>query len=163
MVVAKTIDKTTQESYIDIMETAKRKCTECGSDLIHSSYSPKYQVGELTILDPGKVLALKCTKCDTYEVPALQLHLSEARVANVLLIKHSLTGEALKFVRKVLSLTRKELSTILGIAYGQILSWESTGPATKDNLLKLSLLFLLGFSENDPIGFEKMKETDKIL
>jgi DNA-binding transcriptional regulator YiaG len=105
---------------------------------------PFRAIGGITVVDTSAT-AETCPKCGTASLSWAELGGYEYRAAHLMLTqaKHA-TGEALKYARKVLGLTQKELAVLLDTNEQQISRWEHE--ETVDRRLRLAMAELLDLS-----------------
>ena len=103
-----------------------RKCLDCGASMLGSPRSYIYKECGLKSVELLNVVVYECQHCHETvpEIPAVdQLH---AVIAINLLLKDSLlSGEEIRFLRKMASLTQAELSEVLGVTPTRPSKWES--------------------------------------
>ena len=149
-------------------ERLTRRCLDCGGPMLGSPQSYNYTECGLSSVEILNVIVYHCDACgtDIPEMPAIeQLHLI---IAIQLLTKDSLlSGEEIRFLRKMAGLTQAELASILKITPTRPSKWEKDyeliGPA---NDLVLRSFFLFGIQQRFWTGEDpacKMREAADTL
>ena len=150
------------ESLSQKSENLIRKCMDCGETMVGSPQSYQYIECGLSSVEIRNVTVYNCGSCGACipELPAIeQLHMV---IAIQLLIKDSLlSGEEIRFLRKMAGLTQSELAEILGMTPTRPCKWESgrepIGDAN-DRALRSFCLFGMSqrvFTGEDPMHFLK--------
>jgi transcriptional regulator with XRE-family HTH domain len=115
-----------------------RRCVDCGREVVGAAGEYHYTECGLSSVKLTNVMVYRCS-CGSVspEIPAIdQLH---AMIAVSLLLKETLlSGEEVRFLRKLAGLTQEELAEIMGVHETRPTKWEK---------------------DHDPIG----KENDRVL
>jgi len=134
-----------------------RPCHECGGTMVGTRQVYDYVECGLSSVRLNDVLVFEC-KCGlrSPEIPAISdLH---CFIALDLLRKQSLlSGEEIKFLRKMAGLSQKELASIMGIDPTRPSKWEKDS-ASKEGDRLLRTIFLLGMIQN----ITRRKDTEVI-
>lgn len=119
------------------------KCHECGSeDFVERNVEIGMLVGEYYVYDRSLSRRPVCTDCGEYTVTHAELVDIELRTAIAAFNKAPhVTGPMLKFARKALGMSRKELADCLSTKAGNVVQWESE--ERPEELVSLALLGLL--------------------
>lgn len=114
---------------------ASRVCADCGGVAIGSPQEYHYKECGLSSVKLLNVMVFRCRSCGSVspQIPAIQqLHLM---IAVSLLQKEALlSGEEVRFLRKVAGLTQAELAEIMGVHKTTPTGWETGAePIGKEN------------------------------
>lgn len=120
------------------------KCPNCGNELKSSIRDYNYKQSGLPNAWLRGIKVYDCSKCGE-ELPELKnIHLVHDAIAGLLVKKRgSLTGNEIKFLRKIMGLKANELADNLGMNHVTISRWETgaekIGPSS-DKILRLHYL-----------------------
>lgn len=121
-----------------------RRCSECKNMMTGSRQNYNYVECGLSDVQLTNVLVYECNRCKTRvpEFPAIMgLH---CLIALDLLRKPSLlSGEEIRFLRKMAGLSQKDLAEIMGIDVTRPSKWEATSAGKESDRL-MRTVFLLG-------------------
>jgi len=117
------------------------RCLECGGQLESGSYTHEEQVGRWKVSD-GTGMRPKCTKCGEVSLSLDDLEAYQRRAARTALLEGKLEGDVLRYARKSMGLTQKELAVVLGYQPERISKWE-TGAERFDQSIALAVAGIL--------------------
>lgn len=131
------------------MEGVERKCAEegCGGELQALGHTQIVCVGKVTVTDRSST-AFVCETCKKVNLTLDELHGYELRAARTVLAdgKH-VDGSVMRFARKALGLSQKELGVLLDRKDPAVSRWE-TGADESPRSIQLALAHLLQEVEN---------------
>jgi len=104
-------------------------------------YTHTEKVGVVTVTDATRQ-ALTCCQCGETYVSADTLGIYELRAARAALLEGKVTGEAMRYARKALGLSRDELGRLLDRTEENVAAWESTASTRVEQLAMVGLLGL---------------------
>jgi putative zinc finger/helix-turn-helix YgiT family protein len=122
-----------------------RKCVDCGGQMTGKHQSYNYVECGLSSVELLNVLVYHCASCGAQvpEIPAIEI--LHTFIAIDLLQKESLlSGEEIRFLRKMSGLNQAELAEILGVDKTRPSKWESGGQdigKETDRVLRSCCLF----------------------
>jgi putative zinc finger/helix-turn-helix YgiT family protein len=119
-------------------------CPECQTEMVSGAHPIEVHVGQHTA-ESRSIIHERCPSCGYYELWAKDTALLELRSIQAVLhdIKE-LDPKALKFARKALGLTQKNLAVVLDSNQETISRYE-TGAITAPTEYRYALLGLIGF------------------
>jgi len=104
--------------------TIHEKCVECGGDLVLKGYKHTEKVGRWTATD-GTTMAPQCVKCGAARLTLDDLEMYQLTAAKTVLCANKLEGPVVRYARKTLGLTQKELGLLLDYQHETISKWEN--------------------------------------
>jgi YgiT-type zinc finger domain-containing protein len=118
-------------------------CPNCGTMMERRVYKHVEHVGGLKVIDQTG-MACVCPKCGEVHMPLDMLHGYELRAARTALHdgKERVTGSALRYARKAVGLTQKQLGALLGYDHATISRIEGADEPVQ-NVLRLSMLSIV--------------------
>lgn len=143
---------------VPAVERVFRTCADCGGQMVGTRQSYRYKECGLSSVTLVNVMVFEC-ECGARvpELPAIEnLH---HMIAIDLLQKESLlSGEEVRFLRKMAGLSQSELAQIIGVHVTRPSKWESGGePIGKesDRVLRSCCLFGMAqqhLNDSDPVA-----------
>lgn len=116
-----------------------KRCAICKAKAVRVTAPDTLDVGEQTFR--ADVPAWKCTSCGEVFYPSESVRSFEFSVADVLAQSGASSGEAFRFMRKVLGLRANELADLLGVVPDTISRWEKgKRPVDRGAMLTLGSL-----------------------
>jgi putative zinc finger/helix-turn-helix YgiT family protein len=99
------------------------QCTECRRALVKTKVTERRKVAGQTFT--ADLVAERCEGCEETYVDGAGLEAFELAIARALATSGASSGEAFRFMRKVLAYTAAELGDLLGVASETISRWET--------------------------------------
>lgn len=131
-------------------EIKPRKCYECGGEMIGSRTYYQFSECGLDSVTLENVVVYRCQKCGAVvpEIPAIaELH--RVIALNVIYKNTILTGQEIRFLRKMAGFSGKELSKALGANPSSLSRWErGSRKISKRTDAALRLICLAGMMQD---------------
>ena len=99
-------------------------CHECGGNVTCRGYTYVQKVGRWTVTD-GSSRAPQCEACGAPQLTLDELQGYQLRAVKTVLCEGHLDGEVIRYSRKALGLTQKELGKILDYTHETVSRWET--------------------------------------
>lgn len=100
------------------------RCRECGGELAFHSYKHVEKVGRYTITDASSMV-WQCLACKTPQLTLDDLQGYQLNAAKTALCDGRHDGPVVRYARKALGLTQKELGLIIDYQHETISRWET--------------------------------------
>jgi transcriptional regulator with XRE-family HTH domain len=140
---------------------ALRKCVDCGATMKGSRQTYRYSECGLKSVHLSNVLVFDCEECGAKvpEIPAIdQLH--QFIAIDILRKKSLLSGEEIRFLRKMAGLMQSDLAEIMGVHATRPSKWETDGePIGKENDRVLRSCCLFGMIQQSLTVDDPVKVT----
>lgn len=121
-----------------------RKCPECGTTMRQRCFEHVTKVGSLRVIDKTAALPV-CDFCGTAIISDDQMEAYELNAVRVVLQEaENIDGTVMRFARKALGMTQKELAKCLETNDTQVSRWESEPQVSRR--IRLALLALVELS-----------------
>ncbi len=104
--------------------TSRDKCAQCNGDLVTKGYKHKEKVGRWTAID-GTSMRPQCVNCGDAQLSLNDWQLYQLRAAKTVLCSNKLEGAVVRYARKALGFTQKELGLLLDYQHETISKWEN--------------------------------------
>jgi DNA-binding transcriptional regulator YiaG len=100
------------------------RCRECGGELALYGYKHTEKVGRWTVTDASS-MAWQCRNCGTPQLSLDDLQNYQLRAVKTALCQEKTEGGVLKYARKALGLTQKELGVVIDYKHETVSRWEN--------------------------------------
>ena len=104
--------------------TFREKCAECNGDLVTKGYTHSEKVGRYTVTDRATMVP-QCVNCGAPRLSLDELEKYQLFAAKTVLCENKLEGSVVRYARKALGLTQKELGLLLDYQHETISKWEN--------------------------------------
>jgi DNA-binding transcriptional regulator YiaG len=104
--------------------TIHSKCVECSGDLVPKGYKHTEMVGRWTVTDRATMVP-QCVNCGAPCLTLDELEKYQLFAAKTVLCENKLEGAVVRYARKALGLTQKELGLLLDYQHETISKWEN--------------------------------------
>lgn len=140
---------------------ATRKCVDCKGTMNGSRQTYRYSECGLKSVHLSNVLVFECQECGAKvpEIPAIdQLH--QCIAIDILRKTSLLSGEEIRFLRKMAGLMQSDLAEIMGVHVTRPSKWETDGePIGKENDRVLRSCCLFGMIQQSLTVDDPVKVT----
>lgn len=102
----------------------REKCVECTGDLVTKGYTHTEKVGIWTVTDCATMVP-QCVDCGAPCLNLDKLEEYQLFAAKTVLCENKLEGAVVRYARKALGLTQKELGLLLDYGHETISKWEN--------------------------------------
>jgi DNA-binding transcriptional regulator YiaG len=103
---------------------SREKCAECNGDLVTKVYTHTEKVGPWTAIDRTTMVP-QCENCGAPRLTLDELEKYQLIAAKTVLCENKLDGAVVRYARKALGLTQKELGLLLDYGHETISKWEN--------------------------------------
>lgn len=107
-----------------MMAAVNEPCRECGGVVTVRGYTSVQKVGKWTVTDRSSVVP-QCTTCNAPQLSLDDIQGYELRAVNTVLCEGHFEGDVIRYARKALGLTQKELGKILDYTHETVSRWEN--------------------------------------
>lgn len=104
--------------------TFRNKCIECNGELVPKGYEHKEKVGRWTVTNRATIVP-QCVNCGAPSLTLDELEKYQLFAAKTVLCENKLEGPVVRYARKTLGLTQKELGALLDYQHETISKWEN--------------------------------------
>ena len=107
-------------------EVKVRKCYDCGGSMHGTRTYYRYTECGLDCVTLENIIVYRCSACGAIvpEIPAIgELH--RQLVLGIVTKKHLLSGQEIRFLRKMAGLSSKDLAVALGVSASTVSRWEN--------------------------------------
>jgi DNA-binding transcriptional regulator YiaG len=134
-------------------------CPDCEKPMRMRAYRHAENVGGLHVVD-GTTQQLQCDACGAVDLPLEALHSFELRAACTAFHdgKERVTGPALKYARKAIGLTQKQLATLLDCGHETVSRYETSSKALPTEI-RLAVLSLITMAERGTSAEQLLHEA----
>lgn len=107
-----------------LMTETEDRCRVCGGDVSTRIYEHNQMVGRWKVADRSG-MAPQCNECKEPQLTLDDLEGYQLRAVKTAMCDGHVEGEVIRYARKALGLTQKELAAILGYAHETVSRWEN--------------------------------------
>jgi DNA-binding transcriptional regulator YiaG len=101
-----------------------KQCRECGGELAFHGYKHTEKVGRWTVTDTSS-MAWQCMRCQLPQLTLDDLQGYQLRAVKTALCSGKFEGSVVRYARKALGLTQKEIGTVIGYQHETVSRWEN--------------------------------------